>query len=279
VADVKVGPDQEETDELRRGDPDDSTTRNKYPNQCLFVRTLNVTLSDSDWDNLNNEISIAYTPGSITGHETGTPSPSLNNQNTSYNTTQSTASTGGNFGVQRKDGSSSAMEFTSLEARGNGLIFSAPPTATVSRAIGRGGIFFDSTIFQSSHPSLILNDSLLKMVRCILIFFPRYLLIVESFIPIVSDCEDGGHSRRRLVSMYSRGMSLHSYFPTVQFLNYRPKDMTMSTDPEQILAVLSTSNAIREENGRCHRVQPALTYIVPYVTQESYISNPRCLVR
>ena len=39
TVDVKVGPDQKETDELRREDPDDSPTRDKYLNQCLFMRT------------------------------------------------------------------------------------------------------------------------------------------------------------------------------------------------------------------------------------------------
>jgi len=44
---VRVGPDQQTVDELRRIDPYDST-RDGYLNQCLFVRTLNITLSD-EW--------------------------------------------------------------------------------------------------------------------------------------------------------------------------------------------------------------------------------------
>lgn len=48
---VRVGPGQGEIDELR--DDDDPTTQHKYLNQCLFVRTLNVTLGDNAWDKLN----------------------------------------------------------------------------------------------------------------------------------------------------------------------------------------------------------------------------------
>jgi hypothetical protein len=147
MVDVKVGPEQEEIDELRRDDPNDSTTRDKYSNQCLFVRTLNVTLNDSDWEILNSEIGVVSTPDSITGHGTGTPSPSSSDHNTPPNTTQSTSSTGCEFGVQRKLDGSSATNLTSLEARANGLISSAPPTATVSRTIGSGALCFGSTIF------------------------------------------------------------------------------------------------------------------------------------
>jgi len=52
---VRVGPDQQEIDELKDGDPDGPTTREKYLNQCLFVRTLSITLNDNDWEILNRE--------------------------------------------------------------------------------------------------------------------------------------------------------------------------------------------------------------------------------
>ena len=53
TADVSIGPDQQIIDELRKGEPNDSTTQEKYLNQCLFVRTLNVTLNNNDWETLN----------------------------------------------------------------------------------------------------------------------------------------------------------------------------------------------------------------------------------
>ncbi|KAF8810226.1 hypothetical protein BYT27DRAFT_7069747, partial [Phlegmacium glaucopus] len=46
VADVRAGPNPSENDELRRdNDPPDI----QFENQCLFVRTLNVTLADDEW--------------------------------------------------------------------------------------------------------------------------------------------------------------------------------------------------------------------------------------
>jgi hypothetical protein len=125
TADAKVGPDQKEIDELRRGDLDDSANRDKYLNQCLFVRTLNVTLNDDDWEHLNQEIVIGYTPNSITKHGTGTPSISPRERPLPP-IPHATASTTGNFGTQRTTG-----EFISLGLTVNRLTISVPPTATV----------------------------------------------------------------------------------------------------------------------------------------------------
>ena len=50
---VSIGPDQQTIDELKEQDPDGPTTREKYLNQCLFVRTFNVTLNNNDWEILN----------------------------------------------------------------------------------------------------------------------------------------------------------------------------------------------------------------------------------
>jgi len=129
----RVVPDQEATYELRRGDPDDSTTQNKYLNQCLFVRTLNVRLNDDEWDKLNDEIGVGCTPGSSTRHGSGTLSPSPRNQDPSSDITQSASSTSNNSGMQRTAGDSLTLEFTSLNISANHLIFSALPTATVNQ--------------------------------------------------------------------------------------------------------------------------------------------------
>ena len=51
VADVRAGPDSDEIDELRiDGDPPDV----QFENQCLFVRTLNVTLADDVWADIHS---------------------------------------------------------------------------------------------------------------------------------------------------------------------------------------------------------------------------------
>ena len=51
VADVRAGPDSDEIDELRiDSDPPDV----QFENQCLFVRTLNVTLADDVWADIHS---------------------------------------------------------------------------------------------------------------------------------------------------------------------------------------------------------------------------------
>jgi len=51
VADVRAGPDSDEIDELRiDGDPPDV----QFENQCLFVRTLNVTVADDVWADIHS---------------------------------------------------------------------------------------------------------------------------------------------------------------------------------------------------------------------------------
>jgi len=169
TAEVRVGPDQKAIDELKRGDTEDSRTGNRYLNQCLFVRTLNATLSDDKWEGLNREIGVDCNLDSTTTHACGTHSHSPSNGDTPSDTTQSTSSTNYNFENQQVASDTSDMEFTSIEASAKHLIVSVPPTATVSRVCERGKICLDSIPFQASHPSRILNETLLKMVRCILI--------------------------------------------------------------------------------------------------------------
>ena len=51
VADVRTGPDSDEIDELRiDSDPPDV----QFENQCLFVRTLDVTLADDIWADIHS---------------------------------------------------------------------------------------------------------------------------------------------------------------------------------------------------------------------------------
>ena len=132
VANVKVGPDQKEIDELRREDPDDSPSRDKYLNQCLFVRTLNVTLNDEGWESLNHRIGVGCIPKSIAEHETGMHFRSPGNRGAPSDGTQTTSPSADGYGTQRSMGYSSAMESTSPGITLNCLIISVPPTATVS---------------------------------------------------------------------------------------------------------------------------------------------------
>jgi hypothetical protein len=137
TADVRNGPDQEEIDELRR---EDSEVQDKYLNQCLFVRTLNLNLSADDWEKVNHEIGIGHSLDSITEHGTGTPSRSPSNRGLSSNSTQSTSSTIGGVGSQGTVSDSSTS---------NRLTISMPPAAIVSSVFEKKQ--FVSTQHFSSH--------------------------------------------------------------------------------------------------------------------------------
>ncbi|KAF8811958.1 hypothetical protein BYT27DRAFT_7059882, partial [Phlegmacium glaucopus] len=57
VADVRAGPNSSENDELRKNDdPPDI----QFENQCLFVRTLNVTLADDDWADIHSSLGSVH---------------------------------------------------------------------------------------------------------------------------------------------------------------------------------------------------------------------------
>ena len=77
--------------------------------------------------------------------------------------------------------------------------------------------------------------------------------------------------------MYSKGSIPLGTLRLLRFSTTGPQDMMMSSDPEQILASLLSVNDIQEDNGRCSNTCKVCNH--PHVIQESYISNPRCLVR
>ena len=124
---MRDGPNQEGVDELRREDSnDESASGDKYLNQCLFVRTLNLDLNADEWKKLNDEIGVGNTVDSITEHGTGIPSRSPSNRGPSSDSKQTTSSTTGGSGTQRTASDSSTVE---------GLTISMPPSAIVSRLL------------------------------------------------------------------------------------------------------------------------------------------------
>lgn len=58
IADVRSGPDVREVERLRG--LDQTTDHRVYENQCLFVRTLNITLQDHVWNRLTAEWEMVY---------------------------------------------------------------------------------------------------------------------------------------------------------------------------------------------------------------------------
>ena len=65
-----------------------------------------------------------------------------------------------------------------------------PPNATVSGKFKRGTICCNLTLFQLCHPSRILNETLLKKVRRILI---SKSLTVDPLISVDPNCKDGDY--------------------------------------------------------------------------------------
>ena len=57
IADVRAGPDADEIDELRI---DSDPPGVQFENQCLFVRTLNVTLADDVWTDIHSSSDSQY---------------------------------------------------------------------------------------------------------------------------------------------------------------------------------------------------------------------------
>jgi len=55
VAEVRAGPDPAEIEEWRAGD---SFLTSQYSNQCLFVRTLNLTLGPNLWEKVNRDLGL-----------------------------------------------------------------------------------------------------------------------------------------------------------------------------------------------------------------------------
>uniref|UniRef100_A0A8H7XST8 Uncharacterized protein n=1 Tax=Psilocybe cubensis TaxID=181762 RepID=A0A8H7XST8_PSICU len=62
MVEARIGPDRREIDDLRRRDRNCDFADNdheKYMNQCLFVRTLNLALGAELWEKVNQELALA----------------------------------------------------------------------------------------------------------------------------------------------------------------------------------------------------------------------------
>lgn len=98
MAEARVGPDLQESNDLRGSgehpDAEDDGDTRKYMNQCLFVRTLNVTLGHDMWEKINQELALHHEisqDGYSNSSGKGIVGPSSTG-NTSSNTTNETGS-------------------------------------------------------------------------------------------------------------------------------------------------------------------------------------------
>jgi hypothetical protein len=106
MAEVRVGPHMEEVNALRsNSDPFDATPPDEeFPNQCLFIRTLNTTLNDEAWKELNDNLGLTNVLDSSPSSYTISPETQTHSQRNTYNTTFNTSQSPPdrtNFGTQR----------------------------------------------------------------------------------------------------------------------------------------------------------------------------------
>ncbi|KAF9470964.1 hypothetical protein BDN70DRAFT_845601 [Pholiota conissans] len=101
--DAKVGPYPEEIALLREDDDSTAATTGRYSNQCLFIRTLNLTLRDDIFASINDELALALTEGwsSFTSTSYSSTNSSSSNINEPRCEGANQAPHGTNFGTQR----------------------------------------------------------------------------------------------------------------------------------------------------------------------------------
>ena len=157
MVEVRVGPDKYEIEALRNcddGDPLDTTLRN----QCLFVRTMNATLSNDDWAKLMQNLGKTTVEDPDTSSGTILDPPALGSRPSGSNT-KSSDQLGSHQGAP---GTSYSM---SRESRV--MISTIPNPSAVSICIL--SLDADKEIkyvhFQPYHPSDDLNQQLLLKVR------------------------------------------------------------------------------------------------------------------
>ena len=125
VTDVRAGPDSDEGDELRiDGDPPDV----QFENQCLFVRTLNVTLTDDVWADIHSTLgSVHVDPRHVRDH-----SVSNRPHSSSPNGSNLSSPPGAQYGTQRTTGSIYDLRNVDLASDINpGMFISGPPGSLV----------------------------------------------------------------------------------------------------------------------------------------------------
>jgi len=89
MAEVRVGPDMKEVNALRSNDdPFDPMppSNEEFSNQCLFIRTLNATLNDEAWKELNDNLGLTNVLDSSPSSRTIFPETPHRSQRNTYNT-------------------------------------------------------------------------------------------------------------------------------------------------------------------------------------------------
>ena len=126
VTDVRAGPgpDSDKSDELKiDSDPPDLL----FENQCLFVRTLNVTLTDDVWIDLHSSLGSVHVDPRHVGNHSSSNRPQSSSPSMGGGSNLSTAP-GAQYGRQGAAGSIYGLGNVDLASDNNpGMFFSGPP--------------------------------------------------------------------------------------------------------------------------------------------------------
>ena len=103
VTNARAGPDSDESDELRIGsDPPDF----QFENQCLFVRTLNITLSNDVWVDVHSTLGSVHVDSRHVGDHSASNRPQWTRSSPStIGGSSLSPSPGAQYGTQRATGS------------------------------------------------------------------------------------------------------------------------------------------------------------------------------
>ena len=126
VTDVRAGPDSDESDELRiNSDPPDF----QFENQCLFVRTLNITLMDDVWVDIHSTLGSVHVDPRHDGDHSASNHPQAHLTNPSMDGGSNLSSSpGAQYGTQRATGSIYGLGNVDLLSDNNpGMFISGPP--------------------------------------------------------------------------------------------------------------------------------------------------------
>ncbi|KAF8812950.1 hypothetical protein BYT27DRAFT_7207411 [Phlegmacium glaucopus] len=153
AAEVRAGPDSSENDELRRdSDPPDV----QFENQCLFVRTLNITLADDVWVDIHSSLGSVHVDPRHSHYPHVRDYSDSNNPHSNDPGTSSGSSSLPSQGVQprmqRTAGSLYGLQDADVTNNNPAMFISGPLESLVG------------VVSQRSHLSKVLNDILLAKV-------------------------------------------------------------------------------------------------------------------
>jgi len=138
MAEVRVGPDAKEITALRNGNADPFDTNppseEEFSNQCLFVRTLNATLSNKAWKELNDSLASPTVLDSGPSSRTTFLQTPTRSQGSTFSTTTNAQLMTPDTPSSGRQRSPHPLHKTDRDQDDKELIFSTTPDNVVSSA-------------------------------------------------------------------------------------------------------------------------------------------------